>query len=133
MATIERTNQPGEQTGFHCSPLLEFIVAASGSITPAQNFDRPYAAIAVSCNDASGIPSRALMFRTARYEDAGTLNPLWKLNGPARFISGTLPTSGGFDFVVTDAFYVTQIQPEFTGTLTAACTLYISGYEPGIK
>lgn len=132
MAEIERTWQPGEQTGFHSSPVLEFIISTSGSIAAAQSFDRPYAAIAVHCNDASGIPSRALKFRVARYGSAGTLNPLYKSNGSALYVSGTLPTSGGFDFVVPDAFYVTQIQPELSGTVTASCTLYISAYEPGI-
>lgn len=134
MADIERTFVPGAQTGFPTSNLYEYIIPASGSIAPngtVVNFGRPYAAIAVTCNDASMIPSRALKARVAR-SAAGTVMPLWKANGEAEWVSGTLPTSGGFTFVLTHGFYVQKVQFEFNGTLTAGGTLFVSGYEPGI-
>ena len=131
MVDIERVRQPGEMTGFNCSDVKEYVVNGLGSIASPIDFDRPYAMFAISCNDASGIPSRTLKLRVARWSD-GTLNPLWALNGSAEWQSGTLPTSGGFDFLVTNAAYATKLQPEFDGTVTGTTTLYISAYGPGI-
>lgn len=133
--TINRQYQPGNSTGIYASDIFPYTVALgslAGTIGNIVNLGRAYAGVVISCDDCSVIPSRTIGLKVAQTVDAGTLNDLWKADGSAIWASGTLPTSGGFHLYVIDAFFVAQVQPIFSGSVTGTVTLNISGYEPGI-
>lgn len=83
---------------------------ASGSAVTPIDLGRAYAFIVVSCDDASHIPSTTTMTAQAASDDTGTVKPVYQQNGVAVWTSGTLPTSGGFRFVLPHAAFAQQLR-----------------------
>jgi hypothetical protein len=123
------------EVGFGRSDRQPFTIpnGADGSAVAAVDLERNYSFVAISCDDASGIPSGAVLSAEAADDDSGALNPLYMQDGSGEWQSGALPTSGGFRFWLGHVFGVQRLRLILSANTTDEVTLYVYGFDGGVR
>ena len=102
---------------------------ATGSAVTPIDLGRPYAFIVVSCDLATGIAAATTMTAQAAADSTGTVKPVYQQNMLAVWTSGTLPTSGGFRFVLPAAAFSQQLRFVLSQNSTGAVAIDVYGYD----
>jgi hypothetical protein len=121
--------------GFGRSDQKTFTIGngATGSAVAAVDLVRNFSFVVISCDDASGIPANTTLSAQAAEDDSGALNPLYMQDGSALWHSGTLPTSGGFRFLLSHAFGAQRLRLILSNSATASVTLHVYGFDGAVR
>ena len=133
MSTTGRT--VNREQGFGRSDRQTFTIpnGADGSAVAAVDLARNYSFVVISCDDASDIPASTLMTAEVADDDSGALNPLYMQDGSASWVSGTLPTSGGFRFWLSHAYGVQRLRLILSNNTTGAVDFHIYGFDGAVR
>lgn len=133
MSTTGRT--VSRETGFGRSDRQTFTIpnGADGSAVAAVDLDRNYSFLVISCDDASNIPASTVLSAEVADDDSGALNPLYMQDGSASWVSGTLPSSGGFRFWLSHAYGAQRIRLILSNTTTGAVDLHVYGFDGAVR
>lgn len=113
----------------------EIFPIAAGQVTRLDSVDLKanYAWIRIVCDDCSGIDADTTLTAVVANDATSQLNALWQQNGAAVWESGALPTSGGFDFMLTQANGIQRIRFTLSNAANQAdVILYVYGYDPAV-
>ncbi len=133
MSTTGRTVR--REVGYGRSDRQTFTIpsGADGSAVAVVDLERNYSFVALSCDDASGIPASTTLSARVADDDSGALNPLFTQDGSGAWQSGVLPTSGGFRFWVGHAFGVQRLRLILSANATAEVTLHVYGFDGAVR
>jgi hypothetical protein len=121
--------------GFGRSDQQTFTIpgGANGAAVAAVDLARNYSFIVIACNDAAGIPASTTLSAQVADDDSGALNPLYMQDGSAIWHSGTLPTSGGFRFLLSHAFGAQRLRLILSNNASASVTLHVYGFDGAVR
>lgn len=90
--------------------LFTIGAAATGAAVDPLDLGRRYAFLLVRVADAQYIQAATTMTAQVGAESDDTMIALYRAGASGAWQSGTLPTSGGFQFLLADAFGVRRIR-----------------------
>lgn len=121
-----------DQYGYGRSDRIPFGID-NGQVTRVDSVDLKtnHALLRVSCDDAQYIPANTTLTAYVASDSTNQLNALWQENGAAVWTSGTLPTSGGFDFVLRHADGIQRIAFVLSNAANGgSVVLHVMGLDP---
>lgn len=130
--TLRTGKHTAGYTTFGRSDKYEFAISA-GQVTRLDAIDLKanYAWIRVCCDDCSGIQANTNLTANVANDATSQLNSLWMQNATAVWESGDLPTTGGFDFMLSQANGIRRIQFMLSNAASQQdVILYVYGYDP---
>lgn len=97
------------------------------------NLGQNYGWIRVFCDDCTGIQDQSTLSALVASDAVGVLNSLWADNGSAVWASGALPTTGGFDFMLSHANGIQRIRLALSAAADGAdVILQVYGFNAGV-